>query len=85
MLVDKLDKAKKNNRHYTKKILKLKLDELMRSRFVELFGDPVHNDKGWETDTVENLCKKIYGGWNSIKSYTLSSYEEGDHSCGVSC
>ena len=26
-----------------------KLDELVKARFVELFGDPVLNEKGWET------------------------------------
>lgn len=55
----------------------LKLDELVKSRFVELFGDPVHNDKGWETDTVENLCKKIYGGGTPSKVHP-EYYEEGD-------
>ena len=53
------------------------LDELVRGRFVELFGDPVHNDKGWETDTVENLCKKIYGGGTPSKVHP-EYYEEGD-------
>lgn len=52
-------------------------DELVRGRFVELFGDPVHNDKGWETDTVENLCKKIYGGGTPSKVHP-EYYEEGD-------
>ena len=55
----------------------LLLDELVRGRFVELFGDPVHNDKGWETDTVENLCKKIYGGGTPSKVHP-EYYEEGD-------
>ena len=55
----------------------LLLDELVRSRFVELFGGPVHNDKRWETDTVENLCKKIYGGGTPSKVHP-EYYEEGD-------
>ena len=55
----------------------LLLDELVRGRFVELFGDPVHNDKGWETDTVENLCEKIYGGGTPSKAHP-EYYEEGD-------
>lgn len=38
------------------------LDNLIQARFVELFGDAVYNDKKWETDTVKNLCKEIYGG-----------------------
>ena len=75
ILVDKLDKARKIIALHQEE-LKL-LDELMRSRFVELFGDPVHNDKGWETDTVENLCKKIYGGGTPSKVHP-EYYEEGD-------
>lgn len=72
-----------NNLNYVLKVKekrerKLKLlDELVRGRFVELFGDPVHNDKGWETDTVENLCKKIYGGGTPSKVHP-EYYEEGD-------
>jgi len=29
-----------------------KLDELIKARFVELFGDPVTNDKHWDMDTL---------------------------------
>ena len=45
------------------------LDELIKARFVELFGDAIHNDKGWENDTVEKLCKEIYGGGTPSKSH----------------
>lgn len=38
------------------------LDDLIRARFVELFGDPVHNTKGWNTDTCKNLTSKIGSG-----------------------
>lgn len=46
-------------------------------RFVELFGDAIHNDKGWENDTVEKLCKEIYGGGTPSKSHP-EYYEDGD-------
>ena len=39
-----------------------KLDELIKARFVELFGNPVTNDKGWSTDSCKNLMKKIGSG-----------------------
>ncbi len=39
-----------------------KLDELIKARFVELFGNPVTNDKGWNTDSCKNLMKKIGSG-----------------------
>lgn len=53
------------------------LDNLIKARFIELFGDAIHNDKGWETDTVEKLCKEIYGGGTPSKSHP-EYYEDGD-------
>ena len=53
------------------------LDDLIKARFVELFGDAIHNDKGWETVTVEKLCKEIYGGGTPSKSHP-EYYEDGD-------
>ena len=54
-----------------------KLDELIQARFVEMFGDPVVNDKGWKIDTVEKLCKEIYGGGTPSKSHP-EYYEDGN-------
>jgi len=53
------------------------LGELVKARFVELFGDAIYNDKGWENDTVEKLCKEIYGGGTPSKSHP-EYYEDGD-------
>ena len=53
------------------------LDAFIKARFVELFGDAIHNDKGWENDTVEKLCKEIYGGGTPSKSHP-EYYEDGD-------
>ena len=53
------------------------LDTLIKSRFVEMFGDPVHNDRGWETETIEKICKEIYGGGTPSKSHS-EYYEDGD-------
>ncbi len=33
-----------------------KLDELVKTRFVEMFGDCHHNPKGWQTKTVEDIA-----------------------------
>lgn len=33
-----------------------KLDELIKARFVEMFGDCHHNPKGWQTKTVEDIA-----------------------------
>ncbi len=34
------------------------LDDYLKSVFLEMFGDPVKNDKGWELKTIEQLVKK---------------------------
>jgi type I restriction enzyme S subunit len=34
------------------------LDEFLKSMFLEMFGDSVRNEKGWETRTIEQLVKK---------------------------
>ena len=54
-----------------------KLDELVKARFVELFGDPVYNQINWDTDAVENLCAEIYGGGTPSKAHP-EYYEGGD-------
>ena len=38
-----------------------KLDELAQSTFVEMFGDVVANDKGWQQEKLEKLVKAKYG------------------------
>ena len=39
-----------------------KLDELVKARFVELFGDPETNPYGWELATVGDVCSSIVRG-----------------------
>ena len=47
----------------TKKTELLSLDELVKSRFIEMFGDVVRNDLQWETDKLSTLCPvKNYRG-----------------------
>ena len=43
------------------------LDLLVKSRFVELFGDPVLNEKGWNLTSLESVCQSIYGGGTPSK------------------
>lgn len=47
-----------------------KLDELIKARFVEMFGDPVANDMGWNTLPLEKACKSIVDCPHSTPSYT---------------
>ncbi len=35
------------------------LDELVKARFVEMFGDPVTNSKGWEIKRFDALCENL--------------------------
>ena len=38
----------------------LLVDELIKSRFIEMFGDPIKNDKGWEKEKLlENVVEKV--------------------------
>ena len=39
-----------------------KLDEFVKSRFVELFGDPETNPYGWKQTTVGEVCSSIVRG-----------------------
>ena len=45
-----------------------KLDELVKSRFVELFGDPFNNKK-WDTQKLRNISVSISDGSNVDKTY----------------
>jgi type I restriction enzyme S subunit len=40
------------------KALIAKYDELTQSLFLDMFGDPVKNEKGWEEKTIEKLVKE---------------------------
>lgn len=40
----------------------VKLDELVKARFVELFGIPIDNTKNWPMDKAENLCTLVTDG-----------------------
>ena len=39
-----------------------KLDNLLKARFVEMFGDPVSNDKEWKQEPLRKLATKIGSG-----------------------
>lgn len=38
------------------------LDDLIKARFVEMFGDPETNPKGWEQVTLGDVCSSIVRG-----------------------
>ncbi|WP_050935430.1 restriction endonuclease subunit S, partial [Vibrio harveyi] len=45
-------------------------DEFLRSVFLDMFGDPVTNPKGWEVKPVGELVKCIVPGRDKPKSFT---------------
>jgi type I restriction enzyme S subunit len=54
------------------------LDEFLKSTFLEMFGDPVRNEKGWEKVVLGNVCGKIGSG------STPRGGKESYHSEGIS-
>lgn len=60
VIVEKLSKVELLLDKYNGEI-KL-LDELIKARFVEMFGDPVKNDMLWNTDVLKDICTKIGSG-----------------------
>ncbi|SFT36242.1 type I restriction enzyme, S subunit [Lishizhenia tianjinensis] len=44
------------------KALIAKYDELTQSLFLEMFGDPVTNPKGWEVVLMSEVCNKVTDG-----------------------
>lgn len=55
--LDKIQAALDNKKEQLKK-----LDELIQSKFYEMFGDPVANDKGWEVQKL-GMQAKVKGGY----------------------
>ena len=58
-ILDQANAIIQNNRAIVQKY-----DALTQSLFLDMFGDPVKNEKGWETKTIEQLVSK---NKNSIK------------------
>lgn len=50
-------------------------DALIKSRFVEMFGDPVKNDFNWETKRLEDVCDGIGDGLHGTPEYA----EDGEY------
>ena len=59
-IVDSLDKV--SNLISLRKQQLSKLDELVKSRFIEMFGDINTNDKNWHCQPLGELCTIVRGG-----------------------
>ena len=49
----------------------VQLDELIKARFVELFGNPVTNEKGWNTSSLNDVCDGIGDGLHGTPEYDI--------------
>lgn len=54
-----------------------KLDELVKARFVEMFGDPILNDKGWPMATLGEIAEIRIGPFGTLLH--AEDYVSGGH------
>ena len=53
-----------------------KLDELVKARFIKLFGSPVSNPFSWEKKTLKDICIKLNDGTHfSPESFKTGEYK----------
>ena len=70
-----------NNLDRVKRIIELrkseidKMNELIKARFVEMFGSPVSNPMSWEKRTLKEVCIKLNDG----SHFSPESFETGDY------
>lgn len=60
-ILDKADEL----RQYNKQLIE-NYDALTQSLFLDMFGDPVKNEKGWEIFTFTKILSKIESGWSPV-------------------
>jgi len=65
-IIDKADELRRKDQELQKKY-----DELAQAIFIDMFGDPVKNEKGWEVKKLGELGKVITGNTPSreVKEY----------------
>ncbi|MBV3366394.1 restriction endonuclease subunit S [Catenibacterium mitsuokai] len=73
-IIEVLDNVSSTINNYEREIDLL--DELVKARFVEMFGDPVLNDKSWQVIKLGELCSKICSG-NTPKGGSDNYKKEG--------
>jgi type I restriction enzyme S subunit len=56
-ILDAADALKRKDQELLKKY-----DELAQAIFIDMFGDPVKNEKGWEVKKLDDVCTKITDG-----------------------
>jgi type I restriction enzyme S subunit len=63
-IADNIDKADAIRRKRKEAIALT--EELLRSVFLEMFGDPVTNPKAWPVKSLGELLSEIQGGWSPV-------------------
>jgi len=56
-ILDKADELRQCNHQLIEKY-----DTLTQSLFLDMFGDPVRNEKGWEVNKLKDISSKIHSG-----------------------
>jgi type I restriction enzyme S subunit len=64
-ILDAADALKRKDQELLKKY-----DELAQAIFIDMFGDPVKNEKGWEEIFLKDVCLKITDGTHQSPKFT---------------
>jgi type I restriction enzyme S subunit len=66
-ILDKADALRKKD----KQLLQY-YDDLAQSLFIDMFGDPVRNEKGWEITTIGDICFYVKDGPHVSPKYSTT-------------
>ncbi|WP_134091080.1 restriction endonuclease subunit S [Olivibacter sp. XZL3] len=69
-IIDKADELRRKDQELQKKY-----DELAQAIFIDMFGDPVKNEKGWEVKKLGEICRKITDGTHHSPKNTNEGYK----------
>ena len=70
-ILDKADELRQKRQQSIEK-----LDQLLKATFIDMFGDPVSNPKGWPVKKLKELSTKIHSG-NTPKGGSENYVDEG--------
>ncbi len=70
-ILDQADELRKKRQQAIEK-----LDQLLQATFIDMFGDPVSNPKGWEVKKLSELSIKIHSG-NTPKGGSENYVDQG--------
>jgi len=71
-IINRLDRIKKIITAHQQQLQKL--DELVKARFVEMFGDPVADSKGWGQVPLKQMLKSIRYGTSTPPVFAKNGY-----------